>query len=143
MCKRMSLIVIVSATLSGGTPLGFAQEKAPSPARGQIQQPNRYEAEEGVPKGEVAEKRRDNSVLEAALNDLASPRNPEYKYHIRNVGPGREILVGHRMWTKSAVFELQEESRNIDGTDPRVIPAALRKDFGRRSGMPAGSLKDF
>ncbi len=46
----------------------------------QDQQSIRYEAEEGIPKDKAAEKQRDYAVLEATLNELASPKNPEYKY---------------------------------------------------------------
>ena len=58
-----------------------------------MNKPVRYEANEGGPKDKAAEELRDYAVLEACLNDLASPKNPEYKYHVKNVGPGREIVI--------------------------------------------------
>ena len=58
----------------------------------------RYEAEEGLPKDKAAEKRRDYAVLEAALNDLASPKNPEYKHGIQNLRERREIVIDENTW---------------------------------------------
>ncbi len=52
----------------------------------QIEQRLRYEAEDGPPKNAAGQNRRDYAVLEAALDDLASPKNPEYKNHITSGG---------------------------------------------------------
>jgi hypothetical protein len=81
MFKRMLLVRVWVMALMPGTFLVYAQEKASS--KKQDQPSIRYEAEEGAPKDKAAEKRRDYAVLEAALNDLASPKNPEYNHVIQ------------------------------------------------------------
>jgi hypothetical protein len=45
-------------------------------------------------------------VFEAALNDLASPKNPEHKFYVQNVGPGKEIVVN----VKTSVAHRSTES---------------------------------
>ncbi len=77
----------------------------------------RYEAEDGLPKDQEAEKRRDYAVLEAALNDLASPRNPEYKDYIQNAGPRREIVIDDNT-VEDGLRDPGDESENIDHRDP-------------------------
>ena len=64
-------------TLPGGALIVSAQEKTSSPERNQVQHSVKYEVEAGLPKDEVGEKRRDYAILEAALNDVASPKNPD------------------------------------------------------------------
>jgi hypothetical protein len=107
----------------------------------------RYQAEEGIPKDKDAEKRRDYAVWEAALNDLTSATNPEYKYRIRNAGPGKEIVVNAKtsVETESPYprFHLDHPSRNIDGTDTQNIPVDVQEDFKSRSRRAADSLADF
>jgi hypothetical protein len=135
-------VVLLQAAL-----IARAQTKEPSPGKNQDQAPVRYEAEAGVPKDKAAEKRRDYAVLEAALNDLASPKNPEYKYRIQNAGPGKEIVVNVKTSVADRITDLilalEGPNRNIDGKDIRTIPAGIREDFQRRSKEPASSLADF
>jgi hypothetical protein len=122
----------------------FAQEKASSRAKNYGQLPTRYSAEDGLPKDKAAEKRRDFAVLEAALNDLTSPKNPEYKYRIQNGGPRREIVVDDRTYEYDLDFvDSDGESRNIDHEDARKVPADILEDLRRRSREPAKSLADF
>ena len=142
MIKRMLLGVIVLVAMPGSTLLIFAQ-KAPSPEERPSQALINYQAEPGVPKDEAGEKRRDYAVLEAALNDLTSPRNPEYKYHIKSGGPGREIVVDDNTYDYDDGAELDDKSSNIDKTDSRSIPADIQEDFKRRNDGRARSLKDF
>jgi hypothetical protein len=141
MCKQIRLVLIVFVSVLGGVSLVLVLEKVSSLHKNQDQPSLKYEAEEGVPKDTAAEKRRDYAVLEAALNDLASPRNPEYKYHIQNVGPGREIVIDDNTYKYDT--ELRDKSTNIDHTDTRSIPADIQDDFKRRKGEPARSLADF
>lgn len=129
--------------LSGGSLLVMAQEKASSPAEPQENRPTRYEAEDGVPNDEAGERRRDFAVLEATLNDLTSPENPEYKYHIQNHGPGREIVIDHMTYEYALFIDLDDESRNIDNKDARRIPKDIQNDFDRRNDGSRKSLKDF
>ena len=144
MFKSVLMIVIGVITLLGEAFLVSAQEKASSPGKKQDQPPVKYEAEEGSPKDKAAEKRRDYAVLEASLNDLASAKNPEYKYHIKNVGPGREIVIDDRTCKYEPLFiDLGKPSHNIDYKDTRRIPAEIHEDFKRRKDEPARSFKDF
>jgi hypothetical protein len=124
-----------------------AQKGAP-PADKKRQQPSvRYEAEAEPPTDETGEKRRDYAVLEAALNDLASPNNPEYKHQIQNVGPGKEIVVNIKTMVADQVIHeslaLDQPDRNFVGQDARGVPFDVQEDFKRRSKSPAGSLADF
>ena len=80
-------------------------------------------------------------MLEAALNDLTSPKNPEYKYHIENPGPGREIVIDDNTFEDDG--ELGSESSNIDNKDTRNIPTDIQADFKRRNDGRARLLKDF
>jgi uncharacterized protein (TIGR02246 family) len=118
------------------------------PAKGQLREEKqgphavRYEAEERLPEDREAEKRRDYAVLEAALDDLTSPMNPEYRYQIRNIGPRREIVIDDNTW-EHAPRDPGEESRNIDHKDPRPIPDDIRSDLRRRDDGPSTSLADF
>lgn len=141
MFKRSLLVVIGVVFLLGAAFLVSPPEKAPLPVTKQDHHFIKYEAEEGVPKDEAAEKRRDYAVLEAALNDLTSPKNPEYKYHIQNVGPGREIVIADKMCNFG--YELTDTSTNVDYTDTRRIPADIQDHFKRRNDGRARSLKDF
>jgi hypothetical protein len=142
MSKLMPLSLMSLITLAAGTSLVPAQ-KTPSPGQGQVQQPIRYEAEEGVPKDKAGEKRRDYAVLEATLNDLASPRNPEHKYHIQNVGPGREIVIDDNTCDYDMFIDIGGDIHDIDNKDPRSIPADMQDDFRRRNLERARSLADF
>jgi hypothetical protein len=85
--------------------------------------------------------------LEAALNDLASPKNPEYKYRLQNVRPGKEIVINikTRVGTQltDMLLALDRPNQNIDGEDDRSIPRDIQRDFKRRSRSPARSLADF
>ena len=135
MFKRKLLVIIGSIALLGEAFIVSAQDKTPSV---------KYEAEGGLPKDKSGEKRRDYAVLEAALNDMASPENPENKNHVENVGPGREVVIDDEMYSGDLSFiNLDYESRNIDGKDPRRIPADMQADFKRRGKGPTRSLKDF
>ena len=106
-----------------------------------------YAAEEELPKDEAGEKRRDYAVLEAALNDLASPRNPENKYYVQNAGPGKEVVINRKTEVANnftrQFLALDRPNHNIDGTDVQTIPADIQKDFLRRSKRAASSLADF
>jgi uncharacterized protein (TIGR02246 family) len=102
----------------------------------------RYEADERLPEGREAEQRRDYAVLEAALDDLTSTENPEYRYQIRNVGPRHEIVIDDNTW-EHAPRDPGDESRNIDRRDPRPIPDDIRADLRRRDDGPPTSLADF
>ena len=119
------------------------QKKAPSPPKKRVQPPVRYEAEDGPPRNAAGEKRRDYAVLEAALNDLASPANPEYKYHLENLGYGREIVMDDTISQHEMSFELGDESTNIDHEDLQRIPIDVQADFNRRNSMPPKRLADF
>jgi hypothetical protein len=115
-------------------------------APGQASNENRYKAEVELPKDQAGETRRDYAVLEAALNDLADPKNPEHKYHIQNVGPGREIVVGMQTMPggpDDPFMDPGERSTNIDHTDRQPIPAELRADLRRRNDGKQRSLADF
>jgi hypothetical protein len=118
-----------------------AQEKAISSKSNPDRLPIKYAAEEGIPKDRAAEKRRDYAVLEATLNDLTSPRNPEHKRRFEV--PRREIVVN----LKTIEFELDPdwdgETRNFDGVDARTVPAEILADLRRRSREPVKSLMDF
>jgi hypothetical protein len=141
MFKHILLVVTGLIAVSGGAVLVFAQGKASS--KKQDQQSIRYEAEEGIPKDKAAEKRRDYAVLEATLNDLASPKNPEYKYAIRDGGfVGREIVVDETTIQYCSI-EVTCETENIDREDARSIPIDIQKDIIRRQKEPARSLMDF
>ena len=144
MFKSVLMIVIGAIPLLGVAFLVSAQEKASSPGKKLDQPLVKYEAEEGSPKDKTAEKRRDYAVLEASLTDLTSAKNPEYKYHIKNVGPGREIVIDDRTCKYGLFFiDLGEPSHNIDYKDTRRIPAEIHEDFKRRKDEPARSLADF
>ena len=143
MCKRVVLIVIGFMLFWGAAFQLSAQEKSSPRAKRHDDQAVKYEAAEGLPKNRTAEKLRDYAVLEACLNDLASPKNPEYKYHIKNVGYGREIVIDDGTCTYALLIDLDEPSHNIDNQDVRNIPAEIQKDFKRRNGERARSLADF
>lgn len=143
MSRRMLLLVIVVFALLGATSLVFAWRKPPPPGKKTDQAPIKYEAEDGLPKDKAAEKRRDYAVLEATLNDLASPNNPEHKYYIKNVGPGREIVIDHKLCEGGLPLDLIDESTNIDGKDARSIPAEIQEDLKRRKAELGSSLADF
>jgi hypothetical protein len=76
--SKLKLLVIGSSiSMLAVTVIVSAQTGAPSTEKKPEQRIVRYEAEDGLPKDKAGEKRRDYAVLEAALNDLASPKNPE------------------------------------------------------------------
>lgn len=143
MTRRRLLVVIGFVWLLDGAVVVPAQEKASPPGKETRGRPFKYEAEDVVPKDKASEKRRDYAVLEATLNDLVNPGNPEHKYHIQHVGPGREVLVNNRTCKYDPLLDLSGESRSVDNTDVRRIPAALQEDFKRRNKGPVRSLADF
>ncbi len=114
MFKHRLSVAIGFILLLSGSLLVLAQERTSSPGKKQGEQPIAYEAEEQVPKDRTGEKRRDYAVLEAALNDLTSPKNPEYKYHVQNVGPKREIVIGRDTCKYDLFLDIGRESHNID-----------------------------
>jgi hypothetical protein len=81
----------------------------------------RYLADEGLPTDDAGEKRRDYAVLEAALNDLASPLNPEHKHRIRSRGPGKQVVINIAMEVADQItdeiFGLDRPNRNVHGAD--------------------------
>ncbi len=143
MCKSALLIMIGVMPLLGEAFLLSAQEKSSPPAKKQDEQAVRYKATDGIPEDKAGEKLRDYAVLEACLNDLASPKNPEHKYHIQNVGPGREIVIDDATCEYALLIDLGEPSENIDNKDPRRIPADIQENFKRRNAEPASPLADF
>ncbi len=142
--STLKLIVIASlvVAINGALP-AIAQKKAPLRYKKRVQPPFRYEAEDRPPKNAAGEKRRDYAVLEAALNDLASPTNPEHKYHLQNVGFGREIVMDDTINQGDMFFELGGGSTNIDHEDEQPIPPDVQADFNRRNAMPPSRLADF
>jgi hypothetical protein len=131
--RSLTALVILMGPAS--TPAG---QKGPNP--GGVR-PARYMAEAGPPRGRAAEARRDYAVLEAALDDLADPRNPEHRHHVRNVGYGREVVVHGRLEPED--LRIGAESLDIDNGDPRKIPAGVLSDFYRRNRVRSLSLADF
>lgn len=142
MSRRAALAAIGPLALLVGGFLASAQEKTPAPGKEPGEPPVKYEAEEEAPKDHAGRRRRDYAVLEAALNDLGSPKNPEYRHRIENVGPGREIVVGDKTYQYGIQVDL-DESRDIDNQDHRLIPRQLREDLERRNGGRPRSLADF
>ena len=113
------------------------------PSKEKHDQPTvRYEVEEGPPKDKAAEKRRDYAVLEAALDDLANPKNPEYKHGIQVFRERREIVIDEHTW-EGNIFVAVDESVNSDQEAPRRIPDDIRADLRRRNAGPVRSLADF
>ena len=147
MAKSAFLIIGISVCPLGAALMLSAQTTATSPTKDQDQPLIKYAAEDGLPKDKAGEKRRDYVVLEATLNDLASPKNPEYKYHIQNVGPGKEIVVNNKTCMANQFtdifFDLVRPNSNIDGHDIQSIPVDIQEDFKRRSKKAASSLADF
>jgi hypothetical protein len=143
MLKRRLSVMIGFIPLLGGSLFVSAQERTSSHGKEQDQQPIKYEAEDGIPSDKAGEKRRDYAVLEATLNDLTSPKNPEYKYHIQNVGQGREIVIDDMTCEIDLFIDLGSESHNIDYEDARSIPKDIQNDFKRRNDGPPRSLADF
>ena len=90
---------------------------------------------------------RDYAVLEATLDDLASPKNPEYKNWLQHAEPGREIVINIRTRVGGELTDLflllDRPNRNIDGADPRNVPRDIQEEFKRRSRSPVMSLTDF
>jgi hypothetical protein len=125
------------------TALASAQEKATSSERSPDRPPIKYAAEEGVPKDNAAEKRRDYAVLEAVFNDVTSPKNPENKLRVQRFGPSKEIVVNVR----TTEFEVDPgwdgESRSIHGDDMQTIPSDILQALKRRSREPVKSMADF
>ena len=78
MFKRMLLVAIGLIAPFEAAFFASAQDKAASDGKKTDPPRIKYEAEEGVPKDKPGEKRRDYAVLEAALNDIVDPNNPEY-----------------------------------------------------------------
>ena len=143
MVKWKPILIAGLVIAAGAVSPAAGQKKAPSPPKKRLQPPLRYEAEDGPPKNAAGEKRRDYAVLEAALNDLASPQNPEYKYHVQNVGYGRELLVDDMINQDGMFFGLGDGSTNIDHEDLQRIPSDIQADFNRRNAMAPGRLADF
>jgi hypothetical protein len=136
-----SILLLVAALIV------FSQTWAPSSNKEHDLLFIRYEAEDGLPVDKAGEKRRDYAVLETTLNDLASPKNPEYKYFIQHRGPGKEIVIDDRTCVANEFTDthlnLDQPNDNIDGADIRSIPVDIQDDFKRRSKEAARSLADF
>jgi hypothetical protein len=143
MFRSSALVAVALIPPLGSAFFLFAQEN-PSPRREREDRaPVRYEAEDGVPKDNAGEKRRDYAVFEAALNDLTSARNPEHKHHIKRFGAGREIVLDDNTYNFDLLMDIGAVSRNIDQHDPRTIPVDIQEDFERRNDRRPRSLKDF
>lgn len=102
----------------------------------------RYEAEDALPKDEAAEKRRDYAVLEAALNDLTTSENPEYKAPEGLQPRSGDIVIHHKTY-EYGFDDPGPESENSLHQDPRPIPGEIREDLRRRNDGRARSLADF
>jgi hypothetical protein len=140
-------IIACCLLLAGATSVVCSQENSASDREKVLSTSTKKGRGDEVLKKNDGEKRRDYAVLEAALNDLASSKNPEYKYKVRNAGPGKEIVVNIRTevgdkWTDMS-FALDRPNHNIDGEDLRSIPLDIQVDFKRRSRNPARSLADL
>lgn len=128
-----AVVALVACLLAGAPPSGGGRDGG--------------EKSTTDPAAETRETARDYAVIEAALNDLNDPKNPEYKYHIQNVGPGRGVVVGNRLMAGDPFDDrfgpLGSTSTNIDGRDRRPIPADLRADVKRRNDGRKRSLAGF
>ncbi len=120
MCKSVVFTLFRLMPLLEEAFLLSAQEKSSPPAKKQEEQAVRYEGSDGIPNDKTAEKLRDYAVLEACLNDLASPKNPEHKYHVENVGPGREIVIDDAI----CKYDLSSTLVNRATTSTKRMPAA-------------------
>jgi hypothetical protein len=146
--SRLTVVAILgSALLHGGAFLVTAQDANLPSAKTPGERPVRYEAQDDLPKDKAAEKWRDYAVLEAALEDIIWPENPEFRY-----GRGRkdeilEVVLGDKTLAANDLTELDLQldrpSQNIAGKDPRSVPVDTQADFKRRSKAPPISLADF
>ncbi len=135
MANRARWIIIGMIVPLSGAFGASAPEKSP---------PVRYRAEFGVPKDRAAEIRRDYAVLEAALNDMADPKNPEHRTRVENKGPGREIVIGNQMLSGDVgVIDVESVSHDSNGKDPQRIPIDIQEDFNRRGKERGRSLNEF
>lgn len=122
----------------------YAGDRSPSKDYNRIGVPVAYPAGDAIARNPAAEQRRDYAVLEAALNDLTSPWNPEYKYQIKNLGLARQIVLDSRTFNgRYGPLDLDQLSESIDHKECRLIPADLRADAIRRNQSPVRSLADF
>ena len=106
-----------------------------------------YVGEDEPPRDAAAEKRRDYAVLEAALNDLASPKNPEHITRIANAGLGKEVVINIKTEVgpndKDDFLRSDRLTRTIDNEAARGVLRDVRDGFQRKSQGAAGSLADF
>ena len=127
-----------------GILLGFEQDKTSHDDKETREPPVRYKAEEGLPKNKLAETLRNYAIMEAILNDLTSPRNPEYRMQIDNKGLSREIVINvDNELGNLSLWEPGKVSHNSDGKDPRPIPDEMHADLYKRIKLPRTSLHDF
>jgi hypothetical protein len=124
--------VIAMVTIS----VVLMRNSAPTPNTTPDEAPIRYQAEDGLPNDEAGEKRRDYAVLEAALNDLASPKNPEDQY----ARALENIVVNHKTSPTGPFISRLTES--VSPTS-RIVPAGAQEDLARRGKLPPIWLADF
>jgi hypothetical protein len=147
MLKTALSVIVFCLAVAGAASVGRAQENSASDRLKADRPSTKNGPGDRLLKARDGEKRRDYAVLEAALNDLASSKNPGYKYRLQNAGPGKEIVVNIRTEVGGEVTDLylalDRPNRNIDGDDPRSIPLDIQEDFKRRSRNLSKSLADF
>jgi hypothetical protein len=108
----------------------------------------RYEAEDGLPKDEAGERRRDFAVLEAALNDLADPSDSEHRdVEARRRRPIEQVVINHKTSVEGHFVVMMvvpgNDKRCTYGHEIPDIPLDLQKDLERRGHLGAISLVEF
>jgi hypothetical protein len=143
--RTSKAIAIVGTVIALGVAsiIIITRTNAPSPSMKEDHRSVRYEAEVGGPKDEAGEKRRDYAVLEAALDDLASPKNPE----TISGPPISEIVINDKTSVQEHfVVTLVMPGRGSRCVRGHAIPSIsidIQKDSERRGTMAALSLADF
>jgi hypothetical protein len=147
MCSFLFLSAFATLLLSQGALASSVDDAATTADDTRRARPvyNRADEQKSTEKNE--ETRRDRAVLEAALNDLASPRNPEYEAVKQNQAGARDVVFNDKTlqadWVTDLIVDGRLPNRNAHGEDPRSVPTDLGDDFKRRGRKPSRSLADF
>jgi hypothetical protein len=141
MFEQVLSALTVALAVSGGNSI-FTQGTTSMPGKTEDRPPIRYKAADGVPKDKAAEKRRDYVLLEASLNDLASPGNPEHKEFIQDHGVRRQIVIDVETCDADVLIDLKRLLHVGYKVSPSITTEIL-EDFKRRNQGPVRSLTDF
>jgi hypothetical protein len=93
----------------------------------------------------LRERARDYEILEAALEDIIDPENPEYDVSARSEIQGKVLVLDSKSFTSMRDIYLPQDDLNehVIQKDGQSVPEEIGADLRRRNSGESASFSDF